>query len=82
MGSGDGASGGGGNMAFRNVSHLALKSAACCPWNFKIGVLTTRLGLVYLYAVKMSFPLAIARNVLQSTSLACQIAGKYVYLDT
>ena len=44
IGSGGVASGGGGNMAFWNVSHLALKSAVCCPWKFRIGVLSTRLG--------------------------------------
>ena len=82
IGSVEGASGGGGNMAFRNLSHSALKSRACCPWKFRIGVLLTRLGLVSLYAVKTSFPLALSRNVLQSACLACQIAWKYVFLDT
>ena len=68
-------------MAFRKVSHLALKFGACCPWKFRIGVLSTRLGLVYLYAVKTSFPLAVAKNVLQSACLACRIAWKYAFLD-
>ena len=81
IGSGGGASGGGGNMAFRNISQLALKSVACCPSKFRIGVLSTRLGLVYLYALKTSFPLAVARKVLQSACLSCRIAWKYTFLD-
>ena len=80
--SGGGASGGGLDMAFRKVSHFALKSAACCRWKFRICVLSTRQGLMYLYTLKTSFPLAIVRNVLQSACLACRIARKYTFLDT
>ena len=79
--SGGGAFGHLGNMASRNISHLASKSVACCPWKFRIRVLSTPLGLVYLYAVKMSFFLAVARNVFQSGCLACPIAWKYAFLD-
>ena len=43
-----GASGGWGNMACRKVLHLDWKSIACCPWKLRIGILSTRLGLVYL----------------------------------
>ena len=81
IGSGGGASDGEGNMAFWNVSHLVLKSGAYCPWKFKIGVLSTRLGLVYLYAVKTFFALAVARNILLSARLASRIAWKYTFLD-
>ena len=48
IGGAGGASRGVGNMAVRKVSHLAWKSIACCPWKLRIGVLSTRLGLVYL----------------------------------
>ena len=48
MGGAGGSSGGVGNMAVRKVSHLVWKSIACCPWRLRIGVLSTRLGLVYL----------------------------------
>ena len=48
MGGAGGASGGIGNMAVWKVSHLVWKSIACCPWKLRIGVLATRLGLVYL----------------------------------
>ena len=48
MGGAGGASGGVGNMAIRKVSHLVWKSIACCLWKLRIGVLSTRLGLVYL----------------------------------
>ena len=48
MGGAGGASGGVGNMAVLKVSHLVWKSIACCPWKLRIGVLSTRLGLVYL----------------------------------
>ena len=48
MGGAGGASGGVGNMAVQKVSHLVWKSIACCPWKLRIGVLSTRLGLVYL----------------------------------
>ena len=81
IGGAGGASGGGGNMARRNVLHLVWKSIACCPWKLRIGVLSTRLGLVYLKAVKTSFPLADERNVCQSVFLACRIAWKYEFLD-
>ena len=48
IGAARGASGGWGNMAYRKVLHLDWKSIACCPWKLRIGVLSTRLGLVYL----------------------------------
>ena len=81
IGGAGGASGGWGNIGFRKVLHLDRKSTACCPWKFRIGVLSTRRGLVYLYAVKTSFPLADNSNVLQSACLACRIAWKYAFLD-
>ena len=48
IGGGGGASCGWGNIAVRMVLHLDSKSTACCPWKLRIGVLSTRLGLVYL----------------------------------
>ena len=45
---GGGASGGCGNISFQKVLHLDWKSTACSPWKLRIGVLSTRLGLVYL----------------------------------
>ena len=48
MGGAGGASGGVGNRAVRKVSHLVWKSITCCPWKLRIGVRSTRLGLVYL----------------------------------
>ena len=64
IGGAGGASGGRGNTAFRKVLHLDWKSTACCPWKSRIGVFSTRRGLVYLYVVKGSFPLANDRKVL------------------
>ena len=48
MGGAGGASGGWGNMACWKVLHLDWKSVACYPWKLRIGILSTRLGLVYL----------------------------------
>ena len=48
MGGAGGAAGGVGNMAVWKVSHLVWKSIVCCPWKLRIGVRSTRLGLVYL----------------------------------
>ena len=48
MGGAGSASGGWRNMACRKVLHLDWKSVACCPWKLRIGVLSTRLSLVYL----------------------------------
>ena len=48
IGGAGGSSGGGGNIAWRNVLHFVWKSIACWPWKLRIGVLSTRPGLVYL----------------------------------
>ena len=48
MGGAGAASGGVRNMAVRKVSHLVWKSIACCPRKWRIGVISTRLGLVSL----------------------------------
>ena len=48
MGGTGGASGAVGNMAVRKVSYLVWKSIACCTEKLRIGVLSTRLGLLYL----------------------------------
>ena len=74
MGGAGGGSGGVENIALRKVSHLVWKSTACCPWKLRIGFLSTRLGLVYLLAVKTSCPFANERKVGQSDLLASCIA--------
>ena len=48
IGAAGGASGGWGNISCPKVLHLDWKSIACCPWKLRIGVLSTRRGLVYL----------------------------------